>query len=1175
MLDAAGGAVVLPYDKARALLALLCLHGGPLARDATADMLWPDSQPAQARANLRRALFDLRHGLTPLWPAPLDEVLPTDRKHMRLADGLAWQIDCTAFDDALARARQGDATQRVDALRQAVALYRGPLLHGLRLEGAPGFDAWLSPRVATFQTQALQALVTLAGLLLQQPGEPAETLACAHRALALDPWCEPALRCAMQALARRQPAQALLLYQQFSARLQQEFNADPQPETQALAASLRAAPAPSAPAQRRRVVALVCEWDTAPAPGEAEAEADVPEPEALAARLLALQARAQALLQAHGGSVLRAEAGELLAFFGHPAAMDQAPRLALDGALALLALGSDDATLQPRLGLHVGWVHAPPGQPSPDVMGTLSREARRLAVSARAGTARVSAGLQAQSQRHHRFTAEADGAAVLVAPLAAPRRRPAAADTLPPLVGRQAELACLLDHWAAARTEGRAVWLQGEPGLGKTRLLQALVHHVSSQAATPTAPVLTLQCRPEMRHSPWHAALAALRGRLGARRPAPRARAALRRLLAQAGLDPAPHEAWLAPWLWPAAAEAPPAAEQRSLQPLWIALYRGLVRGRPHLLAIEDCHWADASLQSLLALVLAQPPARRGPGLVLMSSRLPPPPELAPSVHVLQLGPLADDDMARLIAALPNAPAGPQARAQVLQRAQGVPLFAQELARAIGRAPHERVPASLWDLLAEQLERLPAASRRLVQCAAVLGSRWDEPLLWAMADDGPAPAERPAALHMLAGHGLIEPGGTPRWQFRHALLRDAAYEAMGTVQRRALHARAADALQRLFPRRVADDPSLLAWHLHAGGDAAAAHYWWQAGCRAASQSAPAEARHLLTLGLQALSADDAPPALQQRLLPPLHLQLGTCLLALQGYGSRAARRCFQHALDLLPPEGAQPQRFQALWGLWLGSRSGPDEPVPALQLAEQLSAEADRAHDPAAALQAAYARGNNLMFLGRLAEADAVLAAAAEAGEHLPAEPLLLRFGEHGGIAARALRAWTLALQGRAEAAQAEADRAVARARALNHAQTLAFALAIAAVAHRQLRQPGPARPLCEALLAVAQRHELALWQAVGALLQGWLLTQQGDAGGLQPIAEAAAASAVVQPSVQPTFLSFLAEAQLRLGLHAQAVATLDEAMALARERQAGYLLPELQAMRAQAGLAGLAISPG
>ncbi|MFN6997961.1 MAG: BTAD domain-containing putative transcriptional regulator, partial [Aquincola tertiaricarbonis] len=238
LLDAAGHPVILPYDKARALLALLCLQRTPLEREATATMLWPDSQPAQALANLRRALFDLKRSLAPLWAPAIGTVLPADRRRIALATGLPWQIDCLAFEQAEAAARASDGPRRLAALRQAVSLYRGPLLHGVHLDDAPGFDAWLTPRRQALHHQALEHLVALAAWLLRQ-GELSSALDCAQCALALDPWCEPALRCAMQALSAQQPAQALALHRQFSQRLREELGADPQPETQALAAALR------------------------------------------------------------------------------------------------------------------------------------------------------------------------------------------------------------------------------------------------------------------------------------------------------------------------------------------------------------------------------------------------------------------------------------------------------------------------------------------------------------------------------------------------------------------------------------------------------------------------------------------------------------------------------------------------------------------------------------------------------------------------------------------------------------------------------------------------------------------------------------------------------------------------------------------------------------------------
>jgi DNA-binding SARP family transcriptional activator len=1174
LLDAQGQVLTLPYDKARALLALLCLHSGALEREPLAQLLWPDSEPAQARANLRRALYDLRRCLARLWPQAQIEPLLGDKKQVQLSDGLPWQIDCREFSLAQLDAATPAPEARRAALQRAVALYRGPLLAGLGLDDAPGFESWLAPRREALQRQALQSLNEL-GELLEQQGEHAQALDCARRSLALDPWCEQALRRSLR-LQAQSPAQALALFEQFSQRLHAELGLAPQPETLALAQRLRQ-PAPVATpgsVQRRRVVALACEWEV---PAEDAQDTDA---ELLAALLLQRLEQARGQLQAQGAWVQRAEGGELLAFFGHPRALEQAPRLALDAALALLQAGGGRDGLAPRLGLHVGWVHSLPEQASPDSIGTLSREARRLAWLAQPGTARISAALRQLSLHHHRFhPGAADGSAELQAAIG-PQAPPAA---LQPMVGRADELAALLDHWAQARQGSRAIWIEAEPGLGKTRLLHALREALATREGGALRQ-RQLACQPEFSHSPWHPVVAALQRGLGLLSqlspsvPDPASpHAALRALLRRAGLDPQTDLAPLAQLL-PAPTALPQAGQpdasglnKRALQQLLIALFEGLGQGRPQLVCVEDLHWADPSTLDLLALYLQRPPAQRSPGLIVLSSREPPPAALAGALQAhLRLAPLAEPEMLQLIEQLALAPESTAARQQVLQRAQGVPLFAQELARSLRLSPQERVPATLWDLLAARLDRLPAGARRLAQCAAVLGSDGDTSLLQAM-QDGPAAqvaTQLAAELALLAREGLLQTEGHGHWQFRHALIRDAAYESLAARERRALHRRAAEALMGPFACRAADEPELLAQHLQASGDAAAAHYWLQAGRRAAGQSAHVEARHLLEQGLQALAHADAAPALLQRLQPPLLLQLGNSLLALEGYGSRAARRCFEQALDASGTGAASELRFQALWGLWLGSRSSADEQAGALQLAEQLGQQAQRSGDAAAAVQAGYALGNNLFFLGRLQASAQALRAAAEAGERLPAGSLLARYGEHGGIAARAMLSWPLALQGQAEEAQAQARQALQQARALGQAQTLGFALTMGAVMHRHMRQPAQALPLCQELLALADKHDLALWRAVGALVLGWVRAQQGEPEGLSLIEQAVAASAVAMPSTEPTFLSFLIEAQLRLGLHEAALARADEALAKAPERQELYLLPELWRMRAQAAQA-------
>lgn len=1171
-----GQVLPLPYDKVRALLAMLVLQTGPLARELLAETLWPDSTLDQARANLRRALFDLRRVLAQLWPEQpaLEPLISDNKKQLQLREDLAWQLDCRDFALAQLDAATPQPEARRQALQQALSLYRGPLLDGLQLPEAPGFEAWLQPRREALLRQAQQLLEAL-GQLHEDAGETEAALACARRALAQDPWCEPALRRCLRMLAPSAAGEALALFEQFRAQLQAELQLQPQAATLELAERLRHSgahtpPSPAARAERRRVVALACEW-------EAPAEQADREAEALAAALQARMHAARQSLQARGAHVQRAEGGELLAFFGHPRAQEQAPRLALDAALGLAAgHNTEHEPWALRQGLHVGWVHADPEQASPDSVGALSRQARKLALQAEAGRIRVSAELQQQSERHHRFTvpSSADGSAELLG--ARPMQAASRLDTLKPMVGRSAELAQLQQEWARAQQAARTVWVQGEPGLGKTRLLLALRQQLSSGHGQPAPPISQLHCRPEYRHTPLQPVRATLRRRLGAALEGDEAQAehALGALLQQAGIAPAAQAAarsLLRPLLLQSQAGAPSSEplHKRELQTLLCELFEGLAQGRPQLLLLEDLHWADPSTMELLQLQLQRPAASRAPGLLLLSSREAPPEELRASLELcLNLQPLPAEDMGRLIDQLDGSPPPPAQRLQVLQRAGGVPLFAEELARSLRLRPEDKVPATLWDLLAASLDRLPPEAKRLAQGAALLGSSCSPALLQELLQLPAGPLQQ--QLAQLARLDLLQATGPQHWQFRHALIRDAALETLSAAERRALHRRAAQALMGPFASLAADAPEALAQHLHAAGDPVAAHYWLQAAERAAAQSAHQEARHGFEEGLAALQLPEATPALVQRLRLPLLMGLGHGLLALEGYGSPAARQCYRQALEACDEPGASSgpgQRFQALWGLWLGSRSGPDE-RPVLALAQELLAVAADTGDAAAAVQARYALGNNLFFLGQLQASCEALAEAAAAGDRLPARQLTQltqRFGEHGGIAARAMLGWPLALQGRVDEALAQSQLGLQQARELGHAHTLGFALAMNAVLLRHLRRPETALPLSLELLALAQRHGLALWQAVGALVLGWSQAAGGDPAGLLPIRQAASASAVAMPSTEATFLSFLIEALLNLGQAEEALAQIDACLPKARERQEFYLLPELWRMRAQA----------
>lgn len=822
LLDASRAALPLPYEKVGVLLALLALHNGAWERGALAALLWPDSDSAQARANLRRALFDLREILARLLPdCLLEQLLRTDKRHIELQDHPALTVDTRQFDLALRQAAAGK-TLGLQALQQAHRLYRGPLLPQLCLDQTPGVASWLQARREALHRQALQALDRLY-VEWEQRGDLQAALEVARETLSHDPWNEPALQRCMRLLSGERRDEALRLYQEFAERLQLELGLQPQAQTMALADELRASPShledSPAPAGllRRRVVALAIEWRPR------HAAQGLEQMEALATQLTQTLSQAASILRAEGAWVQRAESGELLAFFGHPEAQEHGVRRALDLALALL---SCSPSLHALAGLDVGWIHALPGAASPDTLGDLSRAARRLCWQAQAGQAHVSAALQDLAAHSHRFSAShIAGASVLLAARPLPRRvtRPGPRE----LFGRDAELAWLQERWQAAHGQPQAVWIHAPAGLGKTQLIQAFLA-TRRQGANPPC-VVRLGCLPEFSPHPLQAVLHPLQRTLGRMSPVRAARAlhrlAHRRAITPAKLAPLAILAQTKPQSCQSRMDAATSAGSlhgREVATQLLSLLDAWVHQRPLLLVIEDLQWADPGTLELLSHYLLH----RHPGahaeLLLLSAREPPPLSLVAQLTTLELLALTDGAMRQLALTLP--PCNTQ---QLLASAQGVPLFARELARAWQHSPQQRVPARLWDLLAARLDRLPAHLRRLAQVAAALGSTWDADLL-AAALGQEASVRLSLDLQRLQADGLLQrdPGG--RWQFQYALQAEAAYESLTASERHDLHQRAADALLGPLADRVADDPAQLALHLSACNSPAADYYRQQA-----------------------------------------------------------------------------------------------------------------------------------------------------------------------------------------------------------------------------------------------------------------------------------------------------------------------------------------------------------
>ena len=423
---------------------------------------------------------------------------------------------------------------------------------------------------------------------------------------------------------------------------------------------------------------------------------------------------------------------------------------------------------------------------------------------------------------------------------------------------------------------GRVVLISGEPGVGKSRLAEALAERIVSPNRTSR---LRIPAPPHHQDSALHPVIAQMgRAALFEREDSLEKKLdKLEALLAPAA-PPAEDVGLLAELLsLPAASRylLPPSTPQRRREKTFEALLRqheALARQRTILMVFEDLHWIDPSSRELLDRT--DRAGREPPG---------PSPRHLPSGIRAALERAAAGDGVDACPARPPHGSGDgrkhsRERGNVergggrdcRERADGVPLFVEELTRAVleagGRgegvektlagavSPSAAVPAALHAPLMARLDRLGQTPKEIAQIAAAIGREFSYELLASVAERGEA--ELQGALGRLTDAGLVLSRGAPPYAtylFKHALVRDAAYGSLLRRRREELHARIVAMLEADFAEAVAAEPELLARHLtEAGLFKRAVPYWQRAGERATERSAYIEAIAHLKRGLEIL-----------------------------------------------------------------------------------------------------------------------------------------------------------------------------------------------------------------------------------------------------------------------------------------------------------------------------------
>jgi class 3 adenylate cyclase len=693
------------------------------------------------------------------------------------------------------------------------------------------------------------------------------------------------------------------------------------------------------------------------------------------------------------------------------------------------------------------------------------------------------------------------------------------AASLTPFVGRAEELDLLLRRWQrAAEGEGQVVLICGEPGIGKSRLAAALRDRLEGEDLTR----LRYFSSPHRQDSALYPFIAQLERAAGFERE-DSVEEKLDKL--EALLDPAsPSEdvgliAELLSLPSGLRCQLPPSTPQRKKEKTFEASLRqleALARQRPVLMVFEDLHWIDPSSRELLDRIIERVP---GLPVLLIATFRPefvPPWSGLPDVTALTLARLDRRTGAAMVEGIAgNAVLSSEAAAEIVERADGVPLFVEELTRALleaggagaavektlagALAPSAAVPAALHAPLMARLDRLGQAPKATAQIAAAIGREFSFELL------APVAARREGelldALGRLAEAGLVFHRGAPphaTYLFKHALVRDAAYGSLLRRRREELHARIAAVLETDFPEEVAAEPELLAHHLtEARLLEKAVRYWLRAGERATERSANLEAIAHLKRGLETLerlpasrSRDEQELLLQAALIVPLLANEGWASAAVQRVASRAVELGGEIAAD--SPAQLQMVLARNYLGAVLMHRG---ELRAAMAIAEAAFGLAKHLGDPLFLGQMHFRVGELATHLGDLAVARRHFEIGLALYDPERDRAQAARLGYDVCMACHLFLAIVRWTEGFPDDGLRHAEEAIAAARAAAHPSSEAFALSVVAHLHQLRGEMTLCLERADAALALASEQVLPFFAAHASVLGGWALVKAGQPG--------------------------------------------------------------------------------
>ena len=773
-----------------------------------------------------------------------------------------------------------------------------------------------------------------------------------------------------------------------------------------------------------------------------------------------------------------------------------------------------------------------------------------------------------------------------------------------PLIGRRREVAVLEERWNLAETSrGQVVLIEGEAGIGKSRIVAVIAEHVDDLNAQ------VLECRgaPDLQNSPLHPILSLLQHQLFQFSGMDTGSTRLQKLEHFLTTHQLPAD------LLPLLAELleiegdydvpilPPGQRRhRTLEAVLQLLLKAAAQ-KPVLLIVEDIHWADPSTLAFLHLLISR--LEDAPILAILTSRG----EINVTQNVDQtegraklrtlaqlkwvtemlLRRLTPNQVSKMIIGVAGDQKIPvSVSEQITAKTEGVPLFVEELTRMALESDLDsdevltEIPATLQASLTARLDRL-GRRKEIVQLGATLGREWPAKLLYqvivSMVEEFETPSdslEDSTALNavqsFLVRNGdltsleqelqqLVEAEilncrqiheSEQRYTFKHSLIRETAYQSLLKSTRQGYHRRIATVLMTEFQKVVRIRPELVAYHYTEGElPERAIEYWQLAGRRALERSANVEGVRHLTQGLTLLETLPETPARAARELV-IQTTLGPALIATKGYAAIEVETTYTRAkalLETMPNSERMPLRFPILFGLWLYYLVGAKLQT-AREIGEQCLGMAKQQQDDVLEVEARRALGATLYYLGELKMARVHIEAGISLYDpHQHPVHAFFHYLADPGMTLCSYAAPLMWCLGFPEQALAQLQEAERMSKERPHPFSQVVSLHFGALLYQQRRNRQKVNDYATKLLSICKEYGFSVWEPTGKIMKGWAIQHNpktDDEAGIDLIREGIAGWESNHARVlRPVYLSLLAQAYELVGKVGEAIQVVDKAL--------------------------------